>query len=165
MTKINLSEWALTHQPMVLYLIVILMAAGFFSYQSLGRAEDPNFTFKVMVVRTAWRKGQEFLITLMLEALLPKQAAYVGVIGSRRKAERFRQRLRAADFTEAQVERLRRQLAELREKSELLEVSAKNASPQIGRSSPDKARSALSPQKSMDLANNFILGQVEVIWR
>ncbi|MBM4381017.1 MAG: xanthine dehydrogenase accessory protein XdhC [Deltaproteobacteria bacterium] len=43
----------------------------------------------------------------VVEALLPKQAAYVGVIGSRRKAERFRQRLRAADFTEAQVERLR----------------------------------------------------------
>jgi xanthine dehydrogenase accessory factor len=43
----------------------------------------------------------------VVEALLPKQAAYVGVIGSRRKAERFRQRLLAADFTEAQVERLR----------------------------------------------------------
>ena len=64
-----------------------------------------------------------------------------------------------------QVERLRRQLAELREKSEHLKVSAKNASPQLSQSSPDKARSALSPQKSMDLANNFILGQVEVIWR
>jgi hypothetical protein len=64
-----------------------------------------------------------------------------------------------------QVERLRKQLAELREKSEQLEVNAKNANPQLSQSSPDKARSALSPQKSMDLANNFILGQVEVIWR
>lgn len=43
----------------------------------------------------------------VVEALLPKAAAYVGVIGSRRKAERFRQRLRAAGFEAAQLERLR----------------------------------------------------------
>ena len=50
----NLSSWALTHQQMVLYLIVVLMAAGVLSYFKLGRAEDPDFTFKVMVVRTLW---------------------------------------------------------------------------------------------------------------
>jgi multidrug efflux pump len=50
----NLSAWALTHQQMVLYLIVVLMAAGVLSYFKLGRAEDPDFTFKAMVVRTQW---------------------------------------------------------------------------------------------------------------
>jgi multidrug efflux pump len=50
----NLSEWSLTHQQMVLYLIIVLMAAGVISYLNLGRAEDPDFTFKVMVVRTLW---------------------------------------------------------------------------------------------------------------
>ena len=50
----NLSVWSLTHQQMVLYLIIVLMAAGVISYLNLGRAEDPNFTFKVMVVRTLW---------------------------------------------------------------------------------------------------------------
>lgn len=50
----NLSAWALKHQQMVLYLIIVLSIAGIMSYQSLGRAEDPNFTFKVMVVRTLW---------------------------------------------------------------------------------------------------------------
>jgi len=50
----NLSAWSLTHQQMVLYLIVVLMAAGVISYFNLGRAEDPDFTFKVMVVRTLW---------------------------------------------------------------------------------------------------------------
>jgi len=39
---------------MVLYLIIVLMAAGVISYLNLGRAEDPDFTFKVMVVRTLW---------------------------------------------------------------------------------------------------------------
>lgn len=50
----NLSSWALTHQQMVLYLIIVLMAAGAISYFKLGRAEDPDFTFKAMVVRTQW---------------------------------------------------------------------------------------------------------------
>lgn len=50
----NLSAWALTHQQMILYLIIVLMGAGAFSYFNLGRAEDPDFTFKVMAVRTLW---------------------------------------------------------------------------------------------------------------
>lgn len=54
MKGINLSAWALTHQQMVLYLIIVLTAAGVISYFSLGRAEDPDFTFKVMAVRTLW---------------------------------------------------------------------------------------------------------------
>jgi multidrug efflux pump subunit AcrB len=52
--KVNLSSWALTHQQMILYLIIVLMGAGVFSYFGLGRAEDPDFTFKVMAVRTLW---------------------------------------------------------------------------------------------------------------
>jgi multidrug efflux pump len=39
---------------MVLYLMIVLMVAGVLSYLKLGRAEDPDFTFKVMVVRTLW---------------------------------------------------------------------------------------------------------------
>lgn len=50
----NLSAWSLNHQQMVLYLIIVLMAAGVISFLNLGRAEDPDFTFKVMVVRTLW---------------------------------------------------------------------------------------------------------------
>ena len=54
MKQINLSEWALRHQQMVLYLIIIFVAGGALSYFQLGRAEDPDFTFKVMTVRTLW---------------------------------------------------------------------------------------------------------------
>jgi len=50
----NLSEWALKHQQMVVYLILVLSVAGILSFFNLGRAEDPAFTFKVMVVRTLW---------------------------------------------------------------------------------------------------------------
>ena len=54
MRRVNLSRWALEHPSMILYLIVVLMVMGVMSFLKLGRAEDPDFTFKVMVVRTQW---------------------------------------------------------------------------------------------------------------
>lgn len=54
MQRINLSEWAITHQALVLFMIVLLGAAGAYSYRQLGRAEDPSFTIKTMVVNVAW---------------------------------------------------------------------------------------------------------------
>jgi multidrug efflux pump subunit AcrB len=50
----NLSSWALKHQQMVVYMIIVLTVGGVLSYFSLGRAEDPDFTIKIMVVRTLW---------------------------------------------------------------------------------------------------------------
>ncbi len=50
----NVSEWALEHQSLVLFFMLALAAAGLFSYFKLGQAEDPEFTFKVMVVRVIW---------------------------------------------------------------------------------------------------------------
>src|SRR6476660_1930954 len=54
MKSLNLSEWAITHRPLVLFMILLLSAAGLFSYFNLGRAEDPSFTIKVMVVNVSW---------------------------------------------------------------------------------------------------------------
>jgi multidrug efflux pump subunit AcrB len=54
MKRLNLSEWAITHRPLVLFMILLLGAAGVFSYFNLGRAEDPSFTIKVMVVNVSW---------------------------------------------------------------------------------------------------------------
>ncbi len=52
--RFNLSEWALDHRPLVLYLIVVLAIAGVFAYGRLGQSEDPPFTFKTMVVKATW---------------------------------------------------------------------------------------------------------------
>jgi multidrug efflux pump len=52
--RFNLSEWALAHQSLVLYFMIVLAAIGIGSYLRLGQAEDPEFTFKLMVVRTNW---------------------------------------------------------------------------------------------------------------
>jgi xanthine dehydrogenase accessory factor len=43
----------------------------------------------------------------VIEALLTKAAAYLGLIGSRRKAERFKMRLTAAGFSEESLARIR----------------------------------------------------------
>jgi len=54
MKRFNLSAWAVSHPSLVLFLIVALGVAGFFSYQKLGRAEDPYFTVKVVNVSAIW---------------------------------------------------------------------------------------------------------------
>lgn len=84
----NLSAWALTHQQMVLYLIIVLMAAGVLSYFKLGRAEDPDFTFKVMVVRTLWQGASaeevEHKLTERIEKKL-QETAWVDIVRSASK--------------------------------------------------------------------------------
>lgn len=52
--RFNLSEWALNHQTLVLYFMLMLTISGFLAYTKLGQSEDPPFTFKVMLVRTSW---------------------------------------------------------------------------------------------------------------
>src|SRR3990167_7143050 len=54
MHRLNLSEWAITHQVLTLFMILLLAGAGAWSYLNLGRAEDPSFTIKVMVVSVLW---------------------------------------------------------------------------------------------------------------
>src|SRR5947209_653540 len=54
MQRFNLSQWAITHRALVLFMILVLGAAGAFSYFKLGRGEDPSFTIKVMIVNVAW---------------------------------------------------------------------------------------------------------------
>ena len=54
MSQFNISEWALKHQAMVVFLIIVSLIGGIAAYNSLGRAEDPDYTFKMIVVRTLW---------------------------------------------------------------------------------------------------------------
>ncbi len=54
MSRFNLSEWSLGHRPFVWYLMLAIVAAGAFSYQRLGREEDPTFAIKTMIVQATW---------------------------------------------------------------------------------------------------------------
>ena len=53
-TRTNLSALALKHSTLTVFFMLALVAAGIFAFFSLGRAEDPPFTIKQMVVSAAW---------------------------------------------------------------------------------------------------------------
>jgi multidrug efflux pump subunit AcrB len=50
----NLSRWAIDHGALTAFLMVLLLAAGAFSFFRIGQKEDPDFTFRVMVVQALW---------------------------------------------------------------------------------------------------------------
>jgi multidrug efflux pump len=54
MSGFNLSGWALNNRSIVVYFMLMGVLAGVFSYFRLGRAEDPTFVIKTMVVQAAW---------------------------------------------------------------------------------------------------------------
>jgi multidrug efflux pump len=54
MNKFNLTEWSLNHKQLVYFCIFLVFIAGLYSYQTLGRREDPEFTIKQMLVTVAW---------------------------------------------------------------------------------------------------------------
>ncbi|WP_415035546.1 efflux RND transporter permease subunit [Azonexus sp.] len=53
-SRFNLSDWTLHHRTLVGYFMFAIALMGVFAYGRLGQAEDPQFTFKVMVIRTLW---------------------------------------------------------------------------------------------------------------
>ncbi len=50
----NLSEWAIRRRSLVIFLMLVSVVAGAISFLRLGRAEDPAFTFRTMIVFAAW---------------------------------------------------------------------------------------------------------------
>ena len=50
----NLSAWAITNRSLVTFLMIVIIAAGAWSYVRLGRNEDPPFTLKTMIVEAYW---------------------------------------------------------------------------------------------------------------
>lgn len=54
MPGLNLSLWSVRNPSVTLFLILVALAAGTCAYLNLGRAEDPTFTIKTMVVQAIW---------------------------------------------------------------------------------------------------------------
>jgi multidrug efflux pump len=54
MKRFNLSEWAVTHRPMVLFLVIATLIVGALSFNRLGRLEDPNFDVPQMTAIVVW---------------------------------------------------------------------------------------------------------------
>ena len=54
MKAFNLSEWAVTHRALVLFLILGSLVVGVFAFTRLGRLEDPSFNVPTMNAVVAW---------------------------------------------------------------------------------------------------------------
>ncbi|MGA0609253.1 efflux RND transporter permease subunit [Caldimonas sp. KR1-144] len=54
MKRFNLSQWAVTHRPMVLFLIITTLIVGTLAFSRLGRLEDPNFDVPQMTAIVVW---------------------------------------------------------------------------------------------------------------
>jgi multidrug efflux pump len=84
-SRFNLSEWALEHQSLVFFFMLALAGSGIYAYFRLGQAEDPDFTFKVMVVRTLWPgaspRDMEAQVTERIEKKL-QETPYLDVVRS-----------------------------------------------------------------------------------
>lgn len=63
MKRFNLSEWALAHRSFVWFAMLAIVLAGIYSYQRLGREEDPSFTIKTMIVQARWPGATVELMT------------------------------------------------------------------------------------------------------
>lgn len=74
MKRLNLSEWALRHSSLTTFLMFVLLLSGLQAYFTLGRAEDPEFTIKTMVVTAEWpgatAKEMELQVTDRMEKKL-----------------------------------------------------------------------------------------------
>ena len=53
-TRGNLSAWALHHRALTVFAMLMLAATGIWAYTGLGRAEDPAFTIKDMIIAVDW---------------------------------------------------------------------------------------------------------------
>lgn len=54
MKQFNLTELAFRYKEFVYFSMAMIFLAGIFSYQQLGRMEDPDFVIRQMVVSVAW---------------------------------------------------------------------------------------------------------------
>jgi len=54
MKSFNLTEWALEHRAVVLFLILTIAAGGVLGFTRLGQLEDPNFSVPSMTAMVMW---------------------------------------------------------------------------------------------------------------
>ncbi|VVQ29162.1 Cobalt-zinc-cadmium resistance protein CzcA [Pseudomonas fluorescens] len=54
MNNFNLTDWALRHRAIVLFMLILVAVAGAFSFTRLGQLEDPNFSVPSMTAMVIW---------------------------------------------------------------------------------------------------------------
>ncbi|VVO31306.1 efflux RND transporter permease subunit [Pseudomonas fluorescens] len=54
MNNFNLTDWALRHRAIVLFMLILVAVAGTFSFTRLGQLEDPSFSVPSMTAIVIW---------------------------------------------------------------------------------------------------------------
>lgn len=100
--KFNLSGWALRHQTLILFFMLIMGIAGILSYIGLGRQEDPDFTIKTVVIQAFWpgatAREMELQVTDKLEKKLQELAFFDNSVSYSKPGETLI-KLTFADYT------------------------------------------------------------------
>ena len=61
--KFNLTEWALNHRAIVLFLIIVIGVGGTLSFTRLGQLEDPSFSVPSMTAIVIWPGATATLVS------------------------------------------------------------------------------------------------------
>ena len=71
--RFNLSDWTLHHRTLVGFFLLAIALMGAFAFGKLSQAEDPPFTFKLMVIRTLWPGATARQVELQLTDKMEKK--------------------------------------------------------------------------------------------
>lgn len=72
-SRFNLSAWALEHQQLVTFFMLLVIVMGVLCYQQLPRNEDPAFTIKTAVVTAQWPGASVEETTQLVTDVLEKK--------------------------------------------------------------------------------------------
>lgn len=82
MERFNVSRWAVGHPALVSFMMACLFLAGGYGFFHLGRAEDPTFTLKNMVVSAQWPGASAQQMQQQVAAVLEQRLRDVEAIDS-----------------------------------------------------------------------------------
>ncbi|MFE8874422.1 efflux RND transporter permease subunit [Acetobacter persici] len=82
MERFNVSRWAVGHPALVSFMMACLFLAGGYGFFHLGRAEDPAFTLKNMVVSAQWSGASAQQMQQQVAAVLEQRLRDVEAIDS-----------------------------------------------------------------------------------
>jgi len=100
--RFNLSDWTLHHRTLVGFFLLAIAVMGSLAYGRLGQAEDPPFTFKIMVIRTLWPGASARQVEQQLTDRIEKklqETPYIDRVSSYSRAGESTVLFFAKDFT------------------------------------------------------------------
>ena len=74
--RFNLSDWTLHHRTLVGFLLLAIAVMGVVAYGRLSQAEDPPFTFKLMVIRSFWPGASALQVKRQLTDKIEKKLQF-----------------------------------------------------------------------------------------